>query len=160
MTSESADDGHSTTSRRAALGWVAMLGSLAVSYGLFSAFSLRFIYPKRRQRRKAKMFVTFADEVPALGGMYFTTPDGEEYVLTQTDSAVTPYRAYSSRCPHLGCKVHWEDASQQFICPCHGGAFDSNGQATAGPPLKAEQKLKPCEIVRDDGVIYALVETT
>jgi Rieske Fe-S protein len=106
------------------------------------------------------MFVTFADEVPALGGMYFTTPDGEEYVLTQTDSAVTPYRAYSSRCPHLGCKVHWEDASQQFICPCHGGAFDSNGQATAGPPLKAEQKLKPCEIVRDDGVIYALVETT
>ena len=41
---------------------------------------------------------------------------------------------YNSRCTHLGCTVHWDDTKQIFLCACHGGAFDLNGNVKAGPP--------------------------
>ena len=41
---------------------------------------------------------------------------------------------YKSACPHLGCTVHWDSPADQFRCACHGGAFDRNGNVTAGPP--------------------------
>jgi Rieske Fe-S protein len=47
---------------------------------------------------------------------------------------VTPYIAISTRCAHLGCPVRFVQASQRFICPCHGGVYDSLGQVIGGPP--------------------------
>jgi len=44
------------------------------------------------------------------------------------------YIAISSRCMHLGCPVRYVAASEMFICPCHGGAYDKEGKVTAGPP--------------------------
>jgi succinate dehydrogenase / fumarate reductase iron-sulfur subunit len=41
---------------------------------------------------------------------------------------------YNSRCTHLGCTVHWDATKQIFLCACHGGAFDLNGNVKAGPP--------------------------
>ena len=41
---------------------------------------------------------------------------------------------YKTACPHLGCTVHWDGPSDQFRCACHGGAFDRDGNVTAGPP--------------------------
>src|SRR4051794_17091685 len=32
-----------------------------------------------------------------------------------------PYVAISTRCAHLGCPVRYVQASEKFICPCHGG---------------------------------------
>lgn len=39
-----------------------------------------------------------------------------------------------NRCAHLGCPVAYAPGSQGFICPCHGGAYDSRGLVTGGPP--------------------------
>ncbi len=47
---------------------------------------------------------------------------------------VTPYIALTTRCAHLGCPVRFVQASQRFICPCHGGVYDSLGQVIGGPP--------------------------
>ena len=44
------------------------------------------------------------------------------------------YIAISSRCMHLGCPVRYVAASEMFICPCHGGAYDKQGKVTDGPP--------------------------
>jgi menaquinol-cytochrome c reductase iron-sulfur subunit len=47
-----------------------------------------------------------------------------------------PYIAISSRCAHVGCPVRWVDASERFICPCHGGVYDLLGRRVGGPPVR------------------------
>ena len=47
---------------------------------------------------------------------------------------------YNSRCTHLGCTVHWDDTKQIFLCACHGGAFDLNGNVKTGPPPRPLDK--------------------
>jgi menaquinol-cytochrome c reductase iron-sulfur subunit len=45
-------------------------------------------------------------------------------------------RVFSNVCSHMQCPVHWDDALHQFLCPCHGGLYDINGQNVGGPPPK------------------------
>lgn len=47
-----------------------------------------------------------------------------------------PYVAISNRCMHLGCPVRYVQAAQRFICPCHGGVYDSQGKVVGGPPVR------------------------
>jgi menaquinol-cytochrome c reductase iron-sulfur subunit len=42
--------------------------------------------------------------------------------------------AFSIHCTHTGCPVQWEEGTQLFLCPCHGGAFYRDGSVAAGPP--------------------------
>jgi Rieske Fe-S protein len=44
--------------------------------------------------------------------------------------------AISTRCMHLGCPVRYVEASERFICPCHGGVYDFTGQVSGGPPVR------------------------
>lgn len=39
-----------------------------------------------------------------------------------------------NRCAHLGCPVAYSAGGDVYACPCHGGAYDSLGLVTAGPP--------------------------
>ncbi|NMD72406.1 ubiquinol-cytochrome c reductase iron-sulfur subunit [Bacillus sp. DNRA2] len=43
-------------------------------------------------------------------------------------------------CTHLQCAVSYDDASKQFLCPCHGGAFDMKGNVLYGPIPKPLQR--------------------
>ena len=47
-----------------------------------------------------------------------------------------PYVAISTRCAHLGCPVRYIQASQKFVCPCHGGIYDAQGKVAGGPPVR------------------------
>jgi len=47
-----------------------------------------------------------------------------------------PYVAISTRCMHLGCPVRYVNASQRFICPCHGGVYGFQGEVAGGPPVR------------------------
>jgi menaquinol-cytochrome c reductase iron-sulfur subunit len=47
-----------------------------------------------------------------------------------------PYVAISTRCAHLGCPVRYIQASQKFVCPCHGGVYGYEGQVEGGPPVR------------------------
>ena len=42
--------------------------------------------------------------------------------------------AFSVNCTHLGCPVRWLPDSDLFLCPCHGGGYNSQGDVVAGPP--------------------------
>jgi Rieske Fe-S protein len=44
--------------------------------------------------------------------------------------------AVSTRCMHLGCPVRYLDASQRFVCPCHGGVYEFSGKVAGGPPVR------------------------
>lgn len=39
--------------------------------------------------------------------------------------------AFTAVCPHLGCSVNC--TGSEFLCPCHGGRFDLNGQRKEEP---------------------------
>jgi Rieske Fe-S protein len=47
-----------------------------------------------------------------------------------------PYVVISTRCAHLGCPVRYIQASQKFVCPCHGGVYDNQGKVEGGPPVR------------------------
>jgi menaquinol-cytochrome c reductase iron-sulfur subunit len=93
----------------------------------------------------------------------------------------------SSRCVHLGCPVQvnglpLDNAAQTeridntavrriptaaavgFGCPCHGGQYDSEGNRTAGPPVRAldryEFKIKNGRLVLSKTYSVSYVEGT
>jgi menaquinol-cytochrome c reductase iron-sulfur subunit len=47
-----------------------------------------------------------------------------------------PYVAISTRCAHAGCPVRYIQASQKFVCPCHGGVYGFEGTVEGGPPVR------------------------
>lgn len=46
-----------------------------------------------------------------------------------------------NRCAHLGCPVAYSKGGDNYICPCHGGTYDSRGYVVAGPPPRPLDRL-------------------
>ncbi len=55
-----------------------------------------------------------------------------------------------NRCTHLGCPVSYSPGGDVFACPCHGGAYNSVGQVTAGPPVRPLDRFD-WKVVTADG---------
>jgi Rieske Fe-S protein len=55
-----------------------------------------------------------------------------------------------NRCAHLGCPVAYSPGGDIYSCPCHGGAYDSLGRVTAGPPPRPLDRFD-VKIVTPDG---------
>jgi Rieske Fe-S protein len=70
-------------------------------------------------------------------GWYETRKQSVVFIDREGDG----YRALSAVCQHLGCRVHWDETRQQFLCPCHGGTYDRNGRVVAGPPPRGLERL-------------------
>ncbi|MCG8606804.1 Rieske (2Fe-2S) protein, partial [bacterium] len=49
--------------------------------------------------------------------------------------------AFSAECTHTGCNVDWESSEEKFVCPCHEGWYDIEGQVLSGPPPKSLTQL-------------------
>ena len=49
--------------------------------------------------------------------------------------------AFSRVCTHLGCLVKYDKERQVFICPCHAGTFDLEGNVISGPPPRPLPKF-------------------
>jgi menaquinol-cytochrome c reductase iron-sulfur subunit len=88
------------------------------------------------------------------------------FIRNNGDLNGTPsFTCISNRCVHLGCPVqsggpvfdeqkkNLKTASGDidlipalpaagFICPCHGGAYDQEGNRTAGPPVRALNRFE------------------
>jgi Rieske Fe-S protein len=97
-------------------------------------------------------FISVADEPPDVSRR-------TAYVRNNGSRDGQPsFTIISNRCVHLGCPVQpqglTEEESQEveteagpvevtatepsgFVCPCHGGAYDIEGNRTAGPPVRA-----------------------
>jgi len=75
-------------------------------------------------------------------GVYVTKPEN-------TDPFVL-----SNVCTHLGCRVSWKTDKKEYICPCHDGIFDIDGQIVSGPQPKP---MVSYETKIEDGTLYIKV---
>jgi len=141
--------------RRSFLSWGLMLAGLGVSYSAAAVFAVRFLVPAKRRQAPHKVYLTALSALPRVGSASFELPSGTIALVARTPKGPI---ALSNQCPHLGCKVSWVERRQEFFCPCHGGAFDSSGRATAGPPAAEGKNLQafPLEVVGD--AVFALIE--
>lgn len=73
--------------------------------------------------------------------------DKAVYVLRTKEGAL---RIMSPICPHLGCSIPWNEAKQQFVCPCHGALFALDGSKISGP---APRPMDELDSKVEDGVL-------
>ena len=134
---------------------LAMAAGLAGGYGTFAYMLGRFIYPAGGSNR-GWLFVCQVDQLAAGAALDFAAPSGQRIVVARQGDGATAedFLALSSVCPHLGCRVHWESNNDRFFCPCHNGAFDRQGKATAGPPLAAHQSLTRFPLKVENGLLF------
>ncbi|MDD2695088.1 MAG: Rieske (2Fe-2S) protein [Anaerolineales bacterium] len=62
--------------------------------------------------------------------------------------------AFSNLCTHLSCRVTWQAEAGEYICPCHDGHFDTQGEVTFGPPPRPLDKY---EFKIEDGNLSILL---
>lgn len=48
--------------------------------------------------------------------------------------------ALNAACPHVACKLPWNESMQQYACPCHASFFDIKGTKLAGPAFRNMDK--------------------
>ena len=109
--------------------------------GLFTAMVLYLFYVFPKQVRKKKVvfiYVCEEDELPIQGVKQYVIdypPYGKSVTkkifIVKTGKKLL---VFSSVCTHLGCLINWQRTENRFMCPCHGGQYDIQGNVVAGPP--------------------------
>ena len=118
--------------RRTFLG--ILLGGVGVALaGVFTWPVFRFLSPREGGGAGSQVRVN-KDQVK-VGGAHFFEFQGRPAVLLQPSAG--SFVALSAVCTHLGCIVKWVDDKGEFLCPCHGGRFSTEGSVLGGPPPKA-----------------------
>ncbi len=85
------------------------------------------------------------DAEPALSPGQMAIPlselrEGERRVVILGENPVEVVRtgqtvtARMLRCTHMGCVVRWQAEAREYLCPCHQGRYDADGNPIAGPP--------------------------
>lgn len=69
------------------------------------------------------------------GAAYIPNPAAANKPLIVTRTSETEVAAFSSTCPHFGCKVALP-VKGVIVCPCHHSTFDLSGKVTQGPAKK------------------------
>jgi Rieske Fe-S protein len=110
-------------------------------------------------------------EQPDIGEVSRRTVFVRNNGMAETPQGTSPsFTILFSRCVHLGCPVQPngpvdDDAKKEvgehvsltpaqpsgFGCPCHGGQYDTEGNRTAGPPVRA---LDRCEFSIRNGNLW------
>ncbi len=126
-------------------GTVLGLGSLAYLF-------LEYLYPVVPPIKLVEVPAGKPDDIPPDGVRLVQLPEGP-VMLEKGENKV---RAFSAICTHLGCTIQWHPEKRQFICPCHQGIYDFNGNVLSGPPPRPLEKL-PVKL--RDGQVFVLVNS-
>jgi Rieske Fe-S protein len=138
------------------------LGVLA-GYGLGLRHFFAYLIPLNRKSKPREMFVGTLATMAVGESLRVTIPQGQSInIVRLSDDSEKPergFKALSSTCPHLGCKVHWEEGKNRFFCPCHHGVFDREGSALEGPPAREGKNLPTYEVRVNskNGWVFVLV---
>lgn len=95
--------------------------------------------PSRSIDGKTKMPPTALIAVSALTEgkpQLFEYGDDSVFITKQGDKVI----ALNAACPHVACKLHWDEGIRKYACPCHASFFDLQGTKLAGPALRNMDK--------------------
>jgi Rieske Fe-S protein len=92
------------------------------------------------------------------GGMRpaFMDQKSEGFTEEEREQLVNSLNVLSNSCAHLGCPVRWlvnTEGHGEFLCPCHGGIYDINGEWVGGPPPRGMYRYTKVK-VEEDGKLY------
>lgn len=126
------------------LTWAAA-GAVALSEAAF--VGLRFLAPRVTDGEFGGIFNLGPVEQYPFGSV---TPieAGRFYLVRLQDGGLL---ALHRKCTHLGCVVPYEPTQGQFVCPCHGSAFTTEGDLVNAP---APRPLDLFLLTITDGEIY------
>ena len=138
--------------RRSFLGVVLGLASAFVG-ALLAVPVLRYIfYPLTAKSEdsdwaEAGSVAMFSNvQAPLLVMLDLRQRDGWQEIASQPGVYILKtggqIKALSAICPHLGCTVPWDAGRNEFVCPCHGGVFASDGAHLSGPPPRSLDSLE------------------
>lgn len=105
--------------------------SIASGIGLSGFFGFKFVVPTDAPIKTVEVLIQDANRLSDGDQYEFRDFLGKAVLLVKRQGVV---RAFSSVCPHFGCKVKWESDNDRFLCPCHIGVFDPDGLVVSGPP--------------------------
>lgn len=90
---------------------------------------LRFLSPRTVEGQFGGQFnLGSPDQYPP--GSVTPVEAGRFYLVRLEDGGLL---AIYRRCTHLGCAVPYDQATGQFVCPCHGSAFTADGDVLNAP---------------------------
>lgn len=98
-----------------------------------------------------KVVATAAD-LPVGGVKLFRYPtEADPCIMVRTSGE--NFVAYSQKCTHLSCPVHFSNTTRRLECPCHEGAFSvETGEVIKGPPPRPLPRIV---LERQNGVLVA-----
>jgi menaquinol-cytochrome c reductase iron-sulfur subunit len=147
-------------SRRRLLGW--LVGTINV--GVVAAVvtpTLGFIAAPLRRKKAAGNWIPVLDAADLKDGqttsVTYKVEVDDGYMKSEREYSAFVYRkgskilAFDPSCPHLGCNVEFKDRKNRYVCPCHGGVFDVDGERVSGPPPRGLTKIASRE---EDGRIW------
>ena len=144
-------EGETVSRRRFMTGTVHAAGGIAAAAFTLPAVGLAVgpVFEKHEQHwESVGPTADFADDayiprtltlVRGIGDVGKSTVYIRKYSTDLDDEPRDEYNEYiaiSTRCMHLGCPVRFVEASERFICPCHGGVYDFQGKVAGGPPVR------------------------
>ncbi|MHC4605352.1 MAG: QcrA and Rieske domain-containing protein [Planctomycetota bacterium] len=138
------------SSRRDFLANLLMGAGLVASHALAAVMAVRYLYPSRKTRMR-RLFVCIRSEIPVGRAFTFRTPEGRKINIVRRKEG---FVALSDVCPHLGCRVHWEERLGEFLCPCHDGHFAADGAPISGPPADMGAALARYDLVEDGDALF------
>lgn len=144
-------EGETVTRRRFMVGSTHALGGLAVTAFTLPALGFAFgpVFERQEFRWQdigaptdfpddayVPKVVTIVAGIGAAGKSTAYVRKRNAEIDKEPGDQYNQFVAISTRCAHLGCPVRWIDASERFVCPCHGGTYDFAGKVSGGPPVR------------------------
>lgn len=113
--------------------WLGMAGLWSAGIAVLGSIAGMARLPKPRVTPEASSKIRIGSAIEFAPGSEKIIPAGNLRVVSTSEGIA----AMSLVCTHLGCIV--QQASEGFVCPCHGSKFDREGNVKGGPaprPLK------------------------
>ena len=77
-----------------------------------------------------------ADTIVVKDGEVFGKPKSREEAIDMIRKLQGGKHTVYTKCPHMGCRLIFNEIEKTWDCPCHASRFDIDGKCISGPSNK------------------------